>query len=81
MVTSVFSFILLVIEYLYTKMYGVNEYVNDFFKYKKQTNLIKAHLFLFFINIKYFLPIIIPPFFNSRGNKNKFLLYKLWINS
>jgi small-conductance mechanosensitive channel len=64
-VTSIFSLILIAIDYFYSIIYGVNNYVVDFTKYKKQTSLVKYHLFLLFINIKYFLPFIIPPFLLS----------------
>ncbi len=61
-VTSLYSITLLVLDYFYSKFYGVSHYIKDFTRYKKKKNLIKNHIFLFFINIKLFLPIIIPPF-------------------
>ena len=62
LVTSAFSLVLLILEYFYSKIYGVDKYVQDFRNYKKSNNLIKAHILLFFTNIKYFLPILISPF-------------------
>ncbi|MDR2008169.1 MAG: mechanosensitive ion channel family protein [Alphaproteobacteria bacterium] len=60
LVIALINIALLVIEYFYSKAYDVKEYRRDFVRYYKRNHFLKGHFLLFFINIKYFLPTILP---------------------
>ncbi|MDR0484022.1 MAG: mechanosensitive ion channel family protein [Alphaproteobacteria bacterium] len=54
------NIILLLIEYFYAKAYNVQKYVRDFTKHYKRNSFIKGNFLLFLINLRFFLPTILP---------------------
>ncbi|MCL2567287.1 MAG: mechanosensitive ion channel family protein [Alphaproteobacteria bacterium] len=60
LVVALANILLIVIEHFYSKAYDVKEYRRDFSRYYKRSNFFKGNFLLFFINIRYFLPTILP---------------------